>query len=49
MALNITDEQFQLDCYGLALGSFDMVLIVQWLELVRSILWDFTRHTIIFV
>jgi hypothetical protein len=49
MALSKADEQFQLDCYGLALDSFDMVLNVQWLEFLGPILWDFTRRTITFI
>lgn len=32
LAVNIGGEGFVLDCLGLALGSFDMVLGVQWLE-----------------
>jgi hypothetical protein len=48
MALSKADEH-QLDCSGLALRCFDMVLGVQWLESLRLILWDFTRQTITFV
>jgi hypothetical protein len=49
MPLSITNEQFILDCYILALCSFDMVLCVQWLESLGPILWDFTKHMITFM
>jgi hypothetical protein len=29
--IDITDESFNITCYGLSLGSFDMVLDEQWL------------------
>jgi hypothetical protein len=32
MSLSIVSEQFVLDCYGLVLGSYDMVLAMQELE-----------------
>jgi hypothetical protein len=32
MDISIHGEQFQIDCNGLALGFYDMVLGVQWLE-----------------
>jgi hypothetical protein len=32
LLFNIASEQFDIYCYGLTLGSFDMVLGVQWLE-----------------
>jgi hypothetical protein len=32
MRIRIEGEPFVIDCYGLALGSFDMVLGIQWLE-----------------
>jgi hypothetical protein len=47
--IQIGDEPFEIDCYGLALGSFDMVLGVQWLEALGPILWDFDRRTMGFV
>jgi hypothetical protein len=34
----IGGELFRIDCYGLSLGSYDMVLGVQWLESLRPIL-----------
>jgi hypothetical protein len=45
----IGGEPFDNDCYGLALGSFDMVLRVHWLESLGPILWDFGRRTLAFV
>jgi hypothetical protein len=47
--IQIGDEPFEIDCYGLALGSFDMVLGVQWLEALGPILWDFGQRTMGFV
>jgi hypothetical protein len=49
VAIDIGDEPFSITCYGLALGSFDMVLGVQWLESSGLVLWDFQRHTMAFV
>jgi hypothetical protein len=45
----IAGEHFTICCYGLALGSFDMVLGVQWLESLGPVLWDFRRRSIAFV
>jgi hypothetical protein len=36
-------------CHELALGSFNMVLSVQWLESLGLILWDFGSCTLAFV
>jgi hypothetical protein len=36
MAMTVHGEHFQINCYGLPLGSFDMVLGIQWLESGRS-------------
>jgi hypothetical protein len=47
--IGIEGEPFIIDCYGLTLGSFDMVLGVQWLKALGSILWDFGRQTMAFV
>jgi hypothetical protein len=49
LPITIGDEPFSLDCFGLMLGSYEMVLGVQWLESLGPILWDFTARTIIFV
>jgi hypothetical protein len=45
----VTGEPFDIDICGLALGSFDVVLGVQWLELLGPVLWDFTKRMIAFV
>jgi hypothetical protein len=45
LRIQIKDETFEIDCYGLALGSFDIVLDVQWLEALGPILWDFSQRT----
>jgi hypothetical protein len=49
MSFSITDELFFIDCYGIALGSHEMVLSIQWLESLGLILWDFGRRVIQFV
>jgi hypothetical protein len=43
LKIGIEGESFVIDCYGLTLGSFDMVLRVQWLVALGPILWDFDR------
>jgi hypothetical protein len=35
------NEEFSIDCYALALDSFDVVLAVQWLKTLGPITWDF--------
>jgi hypothetical protein len=42
-------EAFHIDCYGLTLDSYDMLLGVQWLEALGPILWDFCHGTMAFV
>jgi hypothetical protein len=49
LPITIGDEPFTLDCFGLALGSYKMVLGVQWLDSLGLILWDFSARTIVFV
>jgi hypothetical protein len=49
LCITIASEPFDIDIYGLALDSFDVVLDVQWIESLRPVLWDFTKHTIAFV
>jgi hypothetical protein len=49
MAISIDDEQFILDCCGLALGSYEMVLGVQWSESLGPMLWDFSRRMLTFM
>jgi hypothetical protein len=49
LSVSIGNEQFILNCYGLPIGSYDMVLGVQWLESLGPMLWDFTSGTIAFV
>jgi hypothetical protein len=45
----IGDKPFLIDCYSLDLGSYDMVLRVQWLESLGPILWAFGQRTLTFV
>jgi hypothetical protein len=49
LKIGIEGEPFVIDCYGLTLGSFDMVLGVQWLATLGPILWDFSRRTMALV
>jgi hypothetical protein len=42
----MADEGFMIECYGLALGSYKMVLGVQWLEALGPILNDFGQRTL---
>jgi hypothetical protein len=42
-------EQFSIDCYGLTLGSYHMVLGVQWLESLDPIPWHFGWRTLQFI
>jgi hypothetical protein len=44
----IAGDAFTIDCYGLSLGSYDMVLGVQWLESLGPVLWDFKNRTLSF-
>jgi hypothetical protein len=45
----IHGELFNIDCYGLMLGSYDMVLGVQWMESLGLILWDFRQGALTFI
>jgi hypothetical protein len=42
-------EAFSIGYYGLALGTYQMVLGVQWLESLGPIHWDFRRRMLAFV
>jgi hypothetical protein len=46
--VSIGNERFILDCYNLELGSYDMVLDVQWIKSLGPILWDFGSRTMMF-
>jgi hypothetical protein len=49
VAGTVAGEPFDIDIYGLALGSFNGMLGVQWLESLGPVLWYFTKRTIAFV
>jgi hypothetical protein len=49
LRIQIEGESFVINCYGLALRSFDMVLSIQWLNSLGPILCDFARRTMAFV
>jgi hypothetical protein len=48
LKINIAGEPFIIACYGLSLGSYEMILGIQWLESLRPVLWDFTHRTLSF-
>ncbi|WVZ77751.1 hypothetical protein U9M48_025578 [Paspalum notatum var. saurae] len=39
--LTIAQEDFHIDCYGISLGAFDIILGVDFLRTLGPILWDF--------
>jgi hypothetical protein len=49
VSFSISVEHFVVDFYGLTLGSYEMVLGVQWLESLGPMLWDFTKQLLTFV
>lgn len=49
LLVSIGGKAFSMDFYGLALGSYDIVLSVQWFQSLGPILWDFARCTMAFV
>jgi hypothetical protein len=49
LTVSIGNEQFIIDCYGLSIGPYDMVLGVQWLESLGPVLLDFASWTIAFM
>jgi hypothetical protein len=49
LKISITGDGFVSDCYGLALGSYEMVLSVQWLASLGPILWDFEKQSMSFI
>jgi predicted aspartyl protease len=49
LRIEVGKEPFYINGYGLSLGSYDMVLGVQWLESLGPILWDFGCRTMAFV
>jgi hypothetical protein len=49
LKISIADEDFVIDSYGLALGSYEMVLGVQWLASLGPILWDFGKQSMLFI
>jgi hypothetical protein len=46
LPIAIASEGFLIECYGLALGSYEMVMDVQWLEALGPTLWDFGQCTL---
>jgi hypothetical protein len=46
--LSIDTEAFSISCFGVMLGSFDLILGYDFLCALRPILWDFARHRMTF-
>ncbi|WVZ51298.1 hypothetical protein U9M48_002453 [Paspalum notatum var. saurae] len=46
--ISVGSEKFVADFYALPLGTYDVVLGVNWLGSLGPILWDFTKHTMTF-
>jgi hypothetical protein len=49
LQFRIGGEHFIIDCYELALGSYHMVLGVQWLKSLGSILWYFDKQMLMII
>jgi hypothetical protein len=48
LGITIFSEPFDVDCYAIPLGGFDVVLGVQWLSTLGPSLWDFNNLTLLF-
>jgi hypothetical protein len=48
LAIWIGAKPFTINYYGLSLGSYKMVLGIQWLESLGPIVWDFVSRTMAF-
>jgi hypothetical protein len=48
VTLSINTEAFSISCFGITLGSFDLILGYDFLHALRPILWDFERHRMTF-
>jgi hypothetical protein len=48
LGITIFYEPFDVDCYAIPLGGFDVVLGVQWLSTLGPSLWDFNNITLSF-
>jgi hypothetical protein len=46
--LSIDTEAFSISCFGITLGSFDLILDYDFLRTLGPILWDFARHRMTF-
>jgi hypothetical protein len=46
--LSIDTEAFSISCFGITLGSFDLILGYDFLRALGPILWDFARHRMTF-
>jgi hypothetical protein len=47
--LSIDTEAFSISCFGITLGSFDLILCYDFLRVLGPILWDFVRHRMTFI
>jgi hypothetical protein len=48
VSLSIDTEAFSISCFGITLGSFDLILGYDFLRALGPILWDFERHRMTF-
>jgi hypothetical protein len=48
MPLSIDTEAFSISCFGIMLGSIDLILGYDFLHALGPILWDFARHWMTF-
>lgn len=46
--ISIAQEDFIINCFGIPLGGFDVVLDVQWLQTLGPICWDFDKLSMSF-
>jgi hypothetical protein len=47
--ISINTEVFSISCFGITLGSFDLILGYDFLRALGPILWDFEHHRMSFI
>lgn len=48
LTIHISKDTFSLDCYAIPMEGFNVILVVQWLGILGSIIWDFSNMTMTF-